>query len=86
MAHVYNESSWLKKRGEVKVDLQYVVEVQEVQGRGAQVWREQEEQWEGRQAGSRQHAIGFSTSTTWGFYMQGDFFTGTPLKVNVWKT
>ena len=52
------------KRGEVKVDLQYVVEVQEVQGRGAQVWREQEEQWEDRQAGSRQQAIGFSTSTT----------------------
>ena len=44
--------------------LQYVVDMQAWQGRGAQVWRPQEEQWEGRQAGNRQRAIGFSTRTT----------------------
>ena len=45
--------------------LQYVVDMQAWQGRGAQVWRPQEEQWEGRQAGNRQRAIGFSTRTTY---------------------
>ena len=48
-------------------DLQYIIEVQDRQGRGARVCRPQEEQWDRRQGGSREQAIGFSTSTTWFF-------------------